>query len=1164
MRSTRSRRVDMKRLCLGAILVLSLASVRDARPAPAETGARATISEQDVTLPTYLVDQGGKNPRFYFGRAYQGAQGRVYPYRMQDRLTEKRVDKTYRAIVLENEYVKTSILPEIGGRIFTALDKTDAYDFIYRQTVVKPALIGMLGAWISGGVEWNVFHHHRASSFSPVDYALQENPDGSVTAWIGEIEIRHRMKWRLGISLFPGRSYIEARLVPYNRSPFLHSMLYFANAGVHANDRYQVIFPPSTEWVTQHAKAEFAAWPIAHENYNHVDFTAQGREFSTDGVDISWWKNNLQWISFFAYNYEDDWVAGYDHGKKAGTLVLGDHHVAPGKKFWTWGSGDHGQAWDKLLTDADGPELELMAGGYSDNEPDYSWLQPHRSKEVRHYFYPLREIGSLKNATLEAAVGLEVNGNVARITFNATSRRDGARVVVKAGEKVLHEEQVDISPSQPFSRDVPLPPGTREEDLVVSLLAADGPELVAYRARKTSPGAFPGHEYEGDVATGRKSPMPEAVTPPPPPRDIDSIEKLYLAGMRLEQFYNPAVDPMVYYEEALRRDADDLRVNTAVGILMLRKGLFEDAERHLRKAVRRATWNYTHPRDAEPLYYHGVALRALGRNKEAYDTLFEATWDDAFSSPAYYQLAEIAAQGGRDAEALRHLDRALGTNAVDLKALDLKAALLRKSGRADEALKLASETARTDLLDFWSRNEVYLAQVATGRTAEAAETLASLRKLMRDEASSYLELAADYGSFGAWEEAVGVVDRLIRSGNERASSYPLLYYYAGYASEKKGAAAEADRYFALAAKMPPDNCFPFQLEMIDVLRAAMGHDPKDAMAPLYLGNLLFDLQPEAAIAEWEKARALGSKVATVYRNLGVGYEQTKRDRAKAIEFYEKAVELNPADTRVIHELDSAYRNAQVPVERRLGMLRSHHATLASDVYTMPLASEIELLVLTGRYEEALSMMQSHRFRIWEGGEGLHTTFVDANVLRGFELLKAGEPAGARPFFEAAAEFPPNLEAKKYYASGRSCEVFYHQGVFHEAAGEPAEARRAFEKAVAERQYYHSYGVSHYYRGEALKKLGRPDEARPLFEALIERGTRELAEIETSTGVSFFAKFGDLTTDEIRKSQAHYLVGLGYLGLEDKARARAEVDEAARLDIYNLWAGVMRARIDRAP
>jgi tetratricopeptide (TPR) repeat protein len=361
--------------------------------------------------------------------------------------------------------------------------------------------------------------------------------------------------------------------------------------------------------------------------------------------------------------------------------------------------------------------------------------------------------------------------------------------------------------------------------------------------------------------------------------------------------------------------------------------------------------------------------------------------------------------------------------------------------------------------------------------------------------------------------------------------------------------------------MPPDYCFPFQLEMIDVLRTAMRHEPADAMAPLYLGNLLFDLQPEAAIAEWEKASALGSRVPTVYRNLGVAHEQTRRDRRKAIEYYERAVELDPADTRVIHELDSAYRSAQVPVERRLGMLRKHHETLAADVYTMPLGSEIELLVQTGQYEPALSLMRSHRFRIWEGGEGLHMSFVNANLLRGLELLKAGEPARARAFFEAAAEFPANLEAKKYYASGRSCEVSYYQGLLHEAAGETAKARDAFEKAVAERQSYHSHGAPHFYRGQALKKLGRAQEAKPLFEALIERGRRELAEIETSTGISFFAKFGDLLTDEIRRSNAHYLAGLGYLGLEDRQRAAAEFKQAVTLDIYNLWARVMASRIE---
>ena len=438
---------------------------------------------------------------------------------MQDRLTEERVDKTYRAVVLENEYVRTSILPEIGGRIFTALDKTDGYDFIYRQTVVKPALIGMLGAWISGGIEWNVFHHHRASSFSPVDYALQENPDGSVTAWIGEIEIRHRMKWRLGITLFPGRSYIEAKLVPYNRSPFLHSMLYFANAGVHANDDYQVVFPPSTEWVTQHAKAEYAAWPIAHENYNHVDFTAQGREFGTDGVDISRWKNNLQWISFFAYNYEDDWVAGYDHGKKAGTLVLGNHHVAPGKKFWTWGSGDHGQAWDKLLTDSDGPELELMAGGYSDNEPDYSWLQPHRTQGGQ----PLL----LSAARDRVAEERQPRGRRRPGGDRRQPRPDRLQRHLAAGRRAGRPEGGREDRLRGADRHQPLE-AVLEGRLPAAGHARGGPRRLALLVGRHGARRLPGEE---DVSRGvprarvrgrrsrpaRKSPMPEPVTPPAAP-----------------------------------------------------------------------------------------------------------------------------------------------------------------------------------------------------------------------------------------------------------------------------------------------------------------------------------------------------------------------------------------------------------------------------------------------------------------------------------------------------------------------------------------------------------------------------------------------------------------------------------------------------------------------
>ncbi|GAH50869.1 unnamed protein product, partial [marine sediment metagenome] len=289
---------------------------------------------------------------FYNGRVHQGAQGKVYPYAMLDILTDNRVDKTYTEVFLENEYVRISVTPELGGRIFSALDKTNNYDFFYHQHVIKPALIGMLGAWISGGVEWNIFHHHRNTTVMPVDYIMEDHPDGSKTIWTGETERRHRMKWIVGVTVHPGKSYCEVTIKMFNRTGLVNSILCFTNPAVHIDKTYQVIFPPRTEYVTYHAKNAFTEWPNSYTRY-------QGREYN--GADISWFKNLPRATSFFAWNYEDDYFAGYDHGKDAGTAYYGNHYIAPGKKLWTWGHGATGDRWDKKLSDEDGPYIEIMA-----------------------------------------------------------------------------------------------------------------------------------------------------------------------------------------------------------------------------------------------------------------------------------------------------------------------------------------------------------------------------------------------------------------------------------------------------------------------------------------------------------------------------------------------------------------------------------------------------------------------------------------------------------------------------------------------------------------------------------------------------------------------------------------------------------------------------------
>ncbi len=315
--------------------------------------SKTRIWKEKITLPTYLVGDPDPNPRFYDGRVTQGAQGRVYPYAMSDVLLQQKEDKIYEIIYLENDYVKISVIPELGGRIFTAVDKTNDYDFFYRQHVIKPALIGTLGEWISGGSEWNFPHHHKATTMMTMDYLMEEHEDGSATLWLAETERRHRFRITLSITLYPDRSYVEMGVNPYNPTPFVNSFLYFANPAVHVDSTYQVIFPPNVGWVTQHAKREFIQWPNANGRYG-------GKTYEDE--DISWWKNLTSPVSFFAWNESQDFFAGYDHGKKAGVAYVANHHTAPGMKFFTFGSGEAGKAWDKRLTDSDGPYLELMAG----------------------------------------------------------------------------------------------------------------------------------------------------------------------------------------------------------------------------------------------------------------------------------------------------------------------------------------------------------------------------------------------------------------------------------------------------------------------------------------------------------------------------------------------------------------------------------------------------------------------------------------------------------------------------------------------------------------------------------------------------------------------------------------------------------------------------------
>lgn len=1122
----------MKKVSLLSFLTGIILSGLMAQPAK-ETISPVRIWEESVTMPTYLVDEPDRIPRFYEGRAYQGAQGRVYPYPIYESLSDTRIDREYDMVYLENEYIKVELLPEIGGRLFGALDKTNGYDFIYKQHVIKPGLIGMLGAWISGGIEWNFPHHHRATSFMPVDYVLHENDDGSSTVWIGELEIRHRMKFMLGVTVYPGKSYFEVTFRPYNRTPFIHSFLYFANTGVHTSEEYQVIFPPSTQFGTYHGKNQFVHWPVSHEVYNRVDYTG--------GVDISWWKNHPEWTSIFCWNYEDDFVGGYDHGKQAGILLLSNHHIAPGKKFWTWSTGPRGQLWDKALTETDGPELELMTGGYSDNQPDYSWLQPYESKFLKQYFYPIRDIGSVKNANLEAAVNLEKIGTArVRIGLNTTSRQDQAKVVLSSDKEILFTAQIDIDPATPFTSEIEIPEGINETDLKIALLNSSGQELITY-----SPVALIPEE------------MPEVAVPPAPPEEIESVEELYMAGLRLEQFYNPSFDPEPYYAEALKRDPDNYRVNTTLGLTRLRSGYFQQAEYHLQLAVDRITDNYTKPRDGEAYYYLGLCQKYQGKFDDSYKNFYKATWSQAYHSAAYFELAGLACLNQHYDEALEHLNRSLSTNMHHTRASVLKAAILRIKNRHEKAFILTSEVRNFDPLDFWSLCEAYFCLNDIGNVEESEKALDLLRTSMRDYEQSYLELSMDYAGAGLWDEAIRVLDEVYPEGDDTRDVYPMVYYFLGYFWLQKGDESRALGYFERASDQSPDYCFPFRLESIEILKEASRVNPSDPMAPFYLGNLLFDMQPGEALKQWEKSAALDNAFWLNQRNLGMACYKVNNDSKSAVEHYLKSISLKPDDQRLLYEIDLIYAASREDPETRLNLLQDHHSIITNNNVSDALSREIVILVQLQRYEDALKVLEENYFKQWEGVSKAYSSYVDAHLFTGWILMHNEAYEEALKHMQAAGKFPENMMVAKPYRGGRSGQVYYFIGNLYEAMGKAGLAREQFQLCVSQRQHS-GFNEEYFYRALAMEKLGDSEEARSIFEALISLGKERLQ----STEADFFAKFGEKETTDDKLSNAYYLVGLGYMGKKMDGEAEKMFKEAVRLNINHVWAAKYLSEIQK--
>ena len=194
------------------------------------------------------------------------------------------------------------ILPELGGRVQMAFDKIGNRHFVYHNQVIKPALVGLCGPWISGGIEFNWPQHHRPSTFEPIDYDLEELADGSCVVWVNEVEKMFGTRCSTGFTLHPRRAYLEINVHLYNRTALPQTFLWWATPAVKVNDHYQSVFPPDVNAVFDHGKRNVSEFPIATGSYYKVNYAP--------GTDISRYKNIPVPTSYMAIHSEFDFVGG--------------------------------------------------------------------------------------------------------------------------------------------------------------------------------------------------------------------------------------------------------------------------------------------------------------------------------------------------------------------------------------------------------------------------------------------------------------------------------------------------------------------------------------------------------------------------------------------------------------------------------------------------------------------------------------------------------------------------------------------------------------------------------------------------------------------------------------------------------------------------------------
>jgi tetratricopeptide (TPR) repeat protein len=927
------------------VLLLSVLSVISS--ACSMMGPRATITEEKRIIKTYPFSD--PDPVPILARRNAG----IYPYFRFDGFAREGRDQEWKVVRLENDFIQVYVLPEAGGKIWGAIEKSTGKDFIYHNEVMKFRDVAMRGPWTSGGIEFNFgLIGHTPSTATPVDYLLQENTDGSVSCFVGGIDLPGRTQWRVEICLPRDAAEFETTSFWYNPTPLQQSYYHWMNAAVHARDDLQFYYPG--EYYIGHG-GDAHPWPV-NEN----------------GIDLSLYKNHYfgSHKSLHVLGSYADFSGGYWHGLDFGFGHWSRYDDMPGRKIWIWSLSRSGAIWEDLLTDRNGQYVEVQAGRQfsqaaqsSGNDSPFTQAAflPYAADTWKEVWFPVKQIGGIVAANPNVALNVSRKGEKTRVAVNALKPIHDDLVVV-AGNATVLKERLALAPMQVFDREIAVP--AAEQDIKVLL----GNQLI----------------WRSDSGRGTGFSRPVVS---PPEKAATTAEKAFLLGRQQELLrdYGKALE---YYRDCVERDALHVPALVRLAELYSRRAEYEQALVWAKKALAIDTYH------AGANFVAGAILKKLGNPASAREALGWAARSPEYRSAAYSLIAETHLMQSRFEDAAEYARRALDFNRANISALSALALAERKLNRQEFARRAQREIMSLDPLNHLAAAE---ACFLNGSQRNWNQLTSLIKSELPHE--TYLELAIYYAGLGMKAEAVQVL--------HLAPAHPLVDYWLAYLA-KDESPAQGKALLAKAIQESPRLVFPFREETIPVLQWGLSQQ-RDWKTLYYLALIYWSkgrLEEAAGLLQECEARP----------DYGPFYltraELLRKTMPKApAEDYKKALDLAPDDWRPWLALARLYSGSSSFQEALDLAQRGYEKFPGNFVLGMEYA---RALIDSARYQEALDVLTPMVVLPYEGASEGRVLFEKAHLLLAGENVRSGKYEEALAHIAKSKEWPENLGVGKPY------------------------------------------------------------------------------------------------------------------------------------------------------